>query len=54
MGWVFLGVAIWAAVVFAQYFRLTSLCHTHQGPHPLGAARRPPVQVRPLGSRPVR
>jgi hypothetical protein len=33
MGWVFLGVAVWAAVVFAQYFRLTSLCHMHIKDH---------------------
>jgi hypothetical protein len=29
MGWVILGVAVWAVVVFAQYFRLTDLCHRH-------------------------
>jgi hypothetical protein len=33
MGWVILGVAVWAAVVFAQYFRLTDLCHVHIKDH---------------------
>ena len=33
MGWVILGLAVWAAVVLAQYFRLTDLCHRHIKDH---------------------
>jgi hypothetical protein len=33
MGWVILGVAVWVVAVFAQYFRLTDLCHMHIKDH---------------------
>jgi hypothetical protein len=33
MGWVILGLAVWAVVVFVQYFRLTDLCHMHIKDH---------------------